>query len=125
MFFFFQAEDGIRDSSVTGVQTCALPIWRRRRRVGAKYGEPRDLAGPVGMARWRADAGPGPLAVADPAVAQLLNVGLVGRLIVGGVKLRLGVVEKDPRRLSRHFGSRASFETRPAGPLLRMRNVSL
>src|SRR5260370_1092870 len=26
IFFFFQAEDGIRDSSVTGVQTCALPI---------------------------------------------------------------------------------------------------
>ena len=26
MFFFFQAEDGIRDSPVTGVQTCALPI---------------------------------------------------------------------------------------------------
>ena len=24
--FFFQAEDGIRDTSVTGVQTCALPI---------------------------------------------------------------------------------------------------
>src|SRR5437762_13902291 len=27
-FFFFQAEDGIRDTSVTGVQTCALPICR-------------------------------------------------------------------------------------------------
>src|SRR5260370_11398674 len=27
MFFLFQAEDGIRDSSVTGVQTCALPIF--------------------------------------------------------------------------------------------------
>src|SRR5256885_12893419 len=26
--FFFQAEDGIRDYKVTGVQTCALPIWR-------------------------------------------------------------------------------------------------
>src|SRR5437762_5394436 len=26
LFFFFQAEDGIRDTSVTGVQTCALPI---------------------------------------------------------------------------------------------------
>src|SRR5437762_13617789 len=26
MVFFFQAEDGIRDTSVTGVQTCALPI---------------------------------------------------------------------------------------------------
>src|SRR4030066_1849042 len=29
LFFFFQAEDGIRDSSVTGVQTCALPILAR------------------------------------------------------------------------------------------------
>src|SRR5436305_14659991 len=28
-FFFFQAEDGIRDADVTGVQTCALPIWIR------------------------------------------------------------------------------------------------
>src|ERR1017187_8310408 len=27
VFFFFQAEDGIRDTSVTGVQTCALPIY--------------------------------------------------------------------------------------------------
>src|SRR5438309_3910560 len=32
-FFFFQAEDGIRDGTVTGVQTCALPI----------YLDPRDL----------------------------------------------------------------------------------
>src|SRR5690349_24579711 len=30
MFFFFQAEDGIRDLYVTGVQTCALPICRPR-----------------------------------------------------------------------------------------------
>src|SRR5690606_17705357 len=29
-FFFFQAEDGIRDFHVTGVQTCALPIFPRR-----------------------------------------------------------------------------------------------
>src|ERR1035437_10480512 len=29
-FFFFQAEDGIRDIGVTGVQTCALPIWGPR-----------------------------------------------------------------------------------------------
>src|SRR5205823_7618897 len=27
-FFFFQAEDGIRDKLVTGVQTCALPIYK-------------------------------------------------------------------------------------------------
>src|SRR5207245_5460212 len=28
ILFFFQAEDGIRDATVTGVQTCALPIFR-------------------------------------------------------------------------------------------------
>src|SRR5690625_5393647 len=32
-FFFFQAEDGIRDGHVTGVQTCALPILITRSRV--------------------------------------------------------------------------------------------
>src|SRR5256885_10105277 len=30
VFFFFQAEDGIRDYKVTGVQTCALPISRTK-----------------------------------------------------------------------------------------------
>src|SRR5262249_59344460 len=36
VFFFFQAEDGIRDWSVTGVQTCALPIsWSVRSRTRA------------------------------------------------------------------------------------------
>src|SRR6201994_5199290 len=32
-FFFFQAEDGIRDVAVTGVQTCALPIFSPARKV--------------------------------------------------------------------------------------------
>src|SRR5256886_95432 len=32
VFFFFQAEDGIRDLTVTGVQTCALPILERERK---------------------------------------------------------------------------------------------
>src|SRR5436309_15339337 len=32
-FFFFQAEDGIRDFHVTGVQTCALPICREPPRI--------------------------------------------------------------------------------------------
>src|SRR5699024_11805862 len=32
--FFFQAEDGIRDRNVTGVQTCALPISRDIRKLG-------------------------------------------------------------------------------------------
>src|SRR6266478_7384664 len=33
IFFFFQAEDGIRDLTVTGVQTCALPIYFRAGRA--------------------------------------------------------------------------------------------
>src|SRR2546426_11383422 len=31
VFFFFQAEDGIRDYKVTGVQTCALPIYHAKK----------------------------------------------------------------------------------------------
>src|SRR5256885_5000817 len=34
VFFFFQAEDGIRDYKVTGVQTCALPISYRVDKAG-------------------------------------------------------------------------------------------
>ena len=34
MVFFFQAEDGIRDIGVTGVQTCALPIYECFKVVG-------------------------------------------------------------------------------------------
>src|SRR5256885_7720415 len=35
--FFFQAEDGIRDYKVTGVQTCALPIWTSASSTSALY----------------------------------------------------------------------------------------
>src|SRR2546430_11772848 len=41
VFFFFQAEDGIRDLTVTGVQTCALPIsFARSPRANARHGQP-------------------------------------------------------------------------------------
>ena len=36
-FFFFQAEDGIRDRLVTGVQTCALPIYSDGGRDGVQH----------------------------------------------------------------------------------------
>src|SRR5699024_8322394 len=41
VFFFFQAEDGIRDRNVTGVQTCALPIGRTVRDGGRRGGTVR------------------------------------------------------------------------------------
>src|SRR5256886_2455986 len=43
-FFFFQAEDGIRDLTVTGVQTCALPIFPEPIEI-----EPRDYDGNYGL----------------------------------------------------------------------------
>src|SRR2546429_2709056 len=55
-FFFFQAEDGIRDVAVTGVQTCALPILeplgRRRRLVHQRLVGGPELA-PVAVTRDR------------------------------------------------------------------------
>src|SRR5260370_10707456 len=50
--FFFQAEDGIRDSSVTGVQTCALPISMRERGSTSERVAPGDHA-PGQPAFWR------------------------------------------------------------------------
>src|SRR5205807_5690740 len=43
--FFFQAEDGIRDYKVTGVQTCALPISGTRARAPCPIGRPDRPAG--------------------------------------------------------------------------------
>src|SRR5437588_8478816 len=39
-YFFFQAEDGIRDHCVTGVQTCALPIYVCAQQNGSGNGRP-------------------------------------------------------------------------------------
>src|SRR5579862_10001045 len=66
-FFFFQAEDGIRDGTVTGVQTCALPIclcclaWKpaavawmapgRRRQLSLSRSEERRV-GKECRSRW-------------------------------------------------------------------------
>src|SRR2546422_6937973 len=50
--FFFQAEDGIRDVAVTGVQTCALPISRGNvRHAGVRRTLPRVPSGslPLGQ----------------------------------------------------------------------------
>src|SRR2546430_11177373 len=60
LFFFFQAEDGIRDLTVTGVQTCALPILL----IGKRRQEPcraAFLTGPL------VNGGQGPVRQHDPA----------------------------------------------------------
>src|SRR3712207_6937627 len=54
-FFFFQAEDGIRDIGVTGVQTCALPILRVDAVKGVSFsvrpGESFGLVGESGSGK--------------------------------------------------------------------------
>src|SRR5690606_40696399 len=42
IFFFFQAEDGIRDFHVTGVQTCALPIYATPEQAGEAHAHIRS-----------------------------------------------------------------------------------
>src|SRR5256886_13176330 len=97
-FFFFQAEDGIRDLTVTGVQTCALPISRhaaRQRRPDGRCdrtppplrGVGRAVAGRRAPDRPAAAAAPlGPLARRSfrdrKSVVEGKRVDLGGRRII-------------------------------------------
>src|SRR2546430_4240021 len=67
-FFFFQAEDGIRDLTVTGVQTCALPILTL---VGG------EMAAQGGPDAWRPQTVPLFGASYSPDIGLLLGVGVV------------------------------------------------
>src|SRR3712207_7006950 len=55
-FFFFQAEDGIRDIGVTGVQTCALPISRSGRGARMSVLSRRRISGTVSAMSWSVPA---------------------------------------------------------------------
>src|SRR2546428_9962335 len=69
LFFFFQAEDGIRDLIVTGVQTCALPIWRQSEACASSR-----RASPA-----RSTTSPTPSRLLLEAVAGALAGGEIGR----------------------------------------------
>src|SRR5437867_8965302 len=78
IFFFFQAEDGIRDRTVTGVQTCALPISARRVR---RRDRPRRPAPPP-PPRWSA---PPSGRRGRPASGQIGRASCRERVSVSGV----------------------------------------
>src|SRR5687768_5972551 len=132
MCFFFQAEDGIRDVAVTGVQTCALPHPARRRadlarRGGRRRGHQHPLRG--GQARHRLLAGaraPGHLVRGRELGGGAHAVGL---LLVAAAALRRradprAVAPLPPRgRRSRTLGPPVATEsvraaTLPGGPRL-------
>src|SRR2546429_4240256 len=78
LFFFFQAEDGIRDVAVTGVQTCALPIYRVSVSPGGLRAWPKDHPGAA------AGGSPGELWTALDGADRLLDGGLSGAATAGG-----------------------------------------
>src|SRR5687768_18004384 len=83
-FFFFQAEDGIRDVAVTGVQTCALPIYRANSgAVDARLVRDRaddvSRTHPAGAAEPDVEAGGVGVAATDPWGSGGRRVGKGGR----------------------------------------------
>src|SRR2546430_10025395 len=94
-FFFFQAEDGIRDLTVTGVQTCALPISAPRRDV-----DMRHVRDGRGGARGRAEARARALAEED--------VGRCGGRSGGWAARGAGVRRSEERRVGKECRSRWS-----------------
>src|SRR5215204_6876935 len=88
-FFFFQAEDGIRDHCVTGVQTCALPISCGLRGWGCARGG----AAPCPTARVRASRN-SPLVSRRSRLLIVIAVppvvGCLQSLLHAGERLELG-----------------------------------
>src|SRR3712207_9038514 len=89
VFFFFQAEDGIRDIGVTGVQTCALPICGPAALHRLGRGHPAGLLRAAGRARDTRRAGGGNLLSPESgagwdrkSVVEGKSVDLGGRRII-------------------------------------------
>src|SRR5256886_16742653 len=78
-FFFFQAEDGIRDLTVTGVQTCALPIYRSAKWVAFHHGyTAEDTRGRLynQLDRWSLRAAGRVITVCRPFADELQSGGV-------------------------------------------------
>src|ERR1022692_2479199 len=98
--FFFQAEDGIRDYKVTGVQTCALPIWSSALSEYPTHGTTIDQASTQRCRYTRSSSG------ASARISSMVNLpGLLHR----------------PSTLTVH-GSVLKFLAYPAGSLLSVPN---
>src|SRR3989475_7523305 len=131
-FFFFQAEDGIRDLTVTGVQTCALPISlllhqpeRRQERplLGGIAGEDvtqllEGLAGEhrliflrggvVGRARARAHRSTSPITMSTDALIAIRSESRCPSAILG----RAARLMNDGGRMRQRTGLAVPSETR-------------
>src|SRR2546425_12313798 len=86
-FFFFQAEDGIRDKLVTGVQTCALPILDRVVKVEGKRISLPELEHSLRQHPWVTDAAIVPLSGGKEALGAVVVLREPGR--AGEIRDRL------------------------------------
>src|SRR5699024_11968860 len=73
---FFQAEDGIRDRNVTGVQTCALPIFNNRHKATGEDFEDAVAT----MTTLNAEAARAAVAAGIRAATDVTGFGLLGHL---------------------------------------------
>src|SRR2546426_9895086 len=97
-FFFFQAEDGIRDYKVTGVQTCALPISVSRVRTLAELGVPKNRPA-LGFVKVRPNAlRPSGRQIGRASCRESVDLG--GRRIIKKKKKRNK--REDVRKQKRH-----------------------
>src|SRR5690606_39319694 len=80
VFFFFQAEDGIRDFHVTGVQTCALPIFDTSTAIADAAFAPATTSGSAARPRSSAAAAARPSVDVERGMASWYGPGFAGRL---------------------------------------------
>src|SRR3989454_6725983 len=104
-FFFFQAEDGIRDYKVTGVQTCALPI----------YSSDHSIVFPPNLVRGRMLVGRIPLGKDESLHPHSIHaLYQEGQALLGGIarhRTQMGVLVPDP-----HVPAQSRGATELPGP---------
>src|SRR3989442_6485680 len=91
VLFFFQAEDGIRDADVTGVQTCALPISSRQGEAATRW---RDAVS--GADRWLA---------CDPLSEEATRLAMEAHYLDGDCGAALGRFATYRARLAQDIGA--------------------
>src|SRR2546425_12256241 len=96
--FFFQAEDGIRDKLVTGVQTCALPIFLAPEHATSRVAAPKDAS--MISASQAADL----IGISRAAVYKAIEKGALNAIRLGNVTVvdrASALAYRDERRSDR------------------------
>mgnify|MGYP007026261227 CR=1 FL=1 len=102
VFFFFQAEDGIRDYDVTGVQTCALPIYYNA--LVEQFGK-KDFIG-----LFSTDKN-GILTSITPPIDSTVHIGVVYFILNVMMNQRVRMLDNELRKVSEKIVSKESVDS--------------